>query len=446
MERTQALQKAHTAEELLAVVQRNAAELGPVNISAAYTCAVKLCRNGVPPQQQPAAVQQLLQHLHQLAEQQRQQCGARQLANIIWSCGRLQDPAAVQLLLPELLQARKLQQALPQEVSSTLWAAATLDLQLPDGAVQQLVQRFVQVLPDTNARNISNTLWAAATLNLQLQEGVAQQLVQRFVQVLPDTNAQAIPNTLWAAATMNLQLAEGAIKELTQHLIRSLPDARPQAISNTLLACGRMQYAPLQLLSALEQQLDGVLAASVPQDLSNIACACGELGYRGKLLPGALLQQAVQLLQDSNMCSFKMQALCNLCWCAAVLDLQQCVPQVLQLAAAAEHMLSIAASKMDFCQLYQVHLWLLDSKLPAPGQGLLGVLSQQQLQQCRDRWEQDLTQNTASAQASDLHRSVFAGVQALPGDTWQGTPVLEQRSADGSLSIDIAAKLHQGRR
>jgi hypothetical protein len=34
---------------------------------------------------------------------------------------------------------------------------------------------------------------------------------------------------------------------------------------------------------------------------------------------------------------------------------------------------------------------------------------------------------------------VFAAVTALPAHTWQHTPVLEQRSADGALSIDIAA-------
>jgi hypothetical protein len=142
---------------------------------------------------------------------------------------------------------------------------------------------------------------------------------------------------------------------------------------------------PLQLLSALEQQpqqLQGFLAAANPQALANTALACGQLGYSSKQLPIALLQQAVRLLQSRGSAgSFTAQGLCNLCWSAAVLDREQCVPLVLQLASAASQVLGSAALE-DLLQLYQVHLWLLDSCLPAPGQGLSGVLSQQ-LEQCR---------------------------------------------------------------
>jgi hypothetical protein len=116
---------------------------------------------------------------------------------------------------------------------------------------------------------------------------------------------------------------------------------------------------------------------------------------------------------------------------------------VLRLAAACKHVWGHAVDE-GLCQLYQVHLWLLDSQLPAPGQGLSGVLSQQQLQQCKHSWEQQLTDSTSSAKASDLHMSVFAAVQALLAGTWQQPPVLERRTADGALSIDIAATTSSG--
>jgi porphobilinogen deaminase len=93
------------------------------------------------------------------------------------------------------------------------------------------------------------------------------------------------------------------------------------------------------------------------------------------------------------------------------------VPQVLQLVSACPQVwaaaVDVTAADANLGQLYQVHLWLLDSRLPAPGQGLLGVLSQQQLQQCKDSWEQSLTESTSSAKASNLQRSVFAALQAL---------------------------------
>jgi hypothetical protein len=162
-------------------------------------------------------------------------------------------------------------------------------------------------------------------------------------------------------------------------------------------------------------------------------------------LPGALLQQAVKLLQDgdtASLNSFNSQGLCNLCWSAAVLDLQQCVPQVLQLAAAASQVVSTASDE-EVQQLHQVHLWLLDSQLPAPGQGLSGVLTQQQLEQCRDSWEQQLTA-TAREQSSRLQQSVYAAVLQLPLDTWQQRPQPEQATDDNACLIDIAAVTASG--
>jgi hypothetical protein len=438
----------------------------------------------VLPEQQPAAVQQLLQHLHQLAEQLQQQCGARSLANIMSACGHLSMAQTVQLLLPVFLQDSKLQQANPQEVSNTLWAVAGLGMPVEEDQVLQLVQRMKQLLPQANSQDISNALWSVAALGVQLAGDDAQQLVQHFIQVRAEATPQAVSNILGACASMGVQLTACVVQQLVQYLIKvlptantqdiansveavarmghtlpadqlqqavqrfrmQLPNAIPQHVSETLWACGRMHYTPLQLLSALEQQpqlLTALLAAAGPQSLANMAWACGELGRKGKLLPRVLLQQLVHLLQHSTICSYTMQNLCNSCWTAAVLDLQQCVSQVLQLVSACSELWAIAVDT-DLRQLYQVHLWLLDSRLPAPGQGVSGVLSQQQLQQCKDSWEQQLQRETASAKASDLHRSVFAALQALPADTWQQPPVLEQRIADGALSIDIAATTRSG--
>ena len=54
----------------------------------------------------------------------------------------------------------------------------------------------------------------------------------------------------------------------------------------------------------------------------------------------------------------------------------------------------------DLLQLYQVHLWLLDRELPAPAQGLSGVLSQLQLQQCKDAWEKQTAAVNSRQQSS----------------------------------------------
>jgi hypothetical protein len=313
--------------------------------------------------------------------------------------------------------------------------------------LQQLLERFEQLLPQASPQNVSNTLWAVATMQQQVPPKQLQQLLQRFQQLLPQAKPQAVSNTLWAVATMQQQVPPGQLQQLLQHFQNVLPQAKPQAVSNTLLACAKLQFMPLQLLSALEQQpqqLQKFLAAATPQHLANTAWACGQLGYSSKQLPGVLLQQAVTLLQSrGNAGGFTAQALCNLCWSAAVLDSQQCVPLVLQLAAAASQVWGSVVDE-EWQQLYQVHLWLLDSGLPAPGQGLSGVLSQQQLQQCGASWEQSLAAATAVSKTSALQRGVFAAAQQLPPDLWQEPPALEQVTADGAFSIDIAATTGAG--
>ena len=429
---TEAIKATRTPQQLLLVVQQHAADFDCINLGAACTHAPKLCREGLAQQQQPAAVQILLSELHQLAVRLQQHCEARQLANIIHSCSKLCMPDTAKLMVPLFLQASALQHAKPQEVSNVLWAAATLQLKLtavelrqllgklvavlaemnsqevsntvwavakmgqkvPRQQMQQLLGRFESVLASAKPQEVSNTLWAVAKMGQHVPAQQLQQLLGRFESVLASAKPQEVSNTLWAVATMGQQVRPQQLQQLLSPFDNMLPATKPQHVSNLLWACGKMQYTPLPLLQSLQQQhrqqLQQLLAAATPQELANMAWACGQLGYRGRLLPDALLHQAVKLLQDGGAQSFPIQGLCNLCWSAAVLDLQQCMPQVLQLAAAA-HQLFSTASVEELHQLHQVHMWLQDCHLPAPGQGLLGVLTQQQLEQCRASWEQRLT-------------------------------------------------------
>jgi hypothetical protein len=131
----------------------------------------------------------------------------------------------------------------------------------------------------------------------------------------------------------------------------------------------------------------------------------------------------------------------------AVLDLQQHAQQVLQLTQACSSMWS-SVEEEGQRQLWQVHIWLLDFQL-AGGQGLQGSLTEQQLQQCRAAWGEQMRQ-VANHQHTDFQRSVFAAVQQLP-ITWQQQPQMEQLSVgrdgatpDGALLLDIAGRTAAG--
>jgi hypothetical protein len=146
------------------------------------------------------------------------------------------------------------------------------------------------------------------------------------------------------------------------------------------------------------------------------------------------------------------QNLCNLSWSIAVLDLQQHAQQVLRFAQSCSSIWS-STDKAAQQQLWQVNTLLLDLQL-AGGQGLQGSLIEQQLQQCRAAWDQQM-QETAKQQHTEFQRSVFAAVQRL-GIAWQQQPQMEQLSVgrdslslvaatpDGALLLDIAGRTAAG--
>jgi hypothetical protein len=324
-----------------------------------------------------------------------------------------------------------------------MWAVATMQQQVPQQLLQAMLLRFEQVLPLAKPQAVSNTLWSVATTRQQVPQQLLQAMLLRFEQVLPLANPQEVSNTMWSVATMQQQVPQQLLQAMLLRFRQVLSPAKPQEVADALWACAKLRFVPLQLLSALEQypqQLQALLAAANSQAVANMAWACGKLGYRGKLLLGALQQAATQLRGSTG--DYSIQELCNLCWSAAVLDLQQCMPQVLQLAAASSLLWDTARSE-ELQQLYQMHLWLLDIQLPAPGQGLSGVLSQQQLEQCRESRVQQLAAN-AQQQVTHMQGAVLAVVQQLPAATWKLQPESEGVTADGLFSVDIAATTASG--
>jgi hypothetical protein len=397
-------------------------------------------------QQVPAGqLQQLLDALVDMRHQAKPQA----VSNALWAVATMgqQVPAGQ---LQQLLDATvdMLQAAKPQAVSNLLWAVATMGQQVPAGQLQQLLNALVDMRHQAKPQEVSNTLWAVATMGQQVPAGQLQQLLDAIVDKRQQATPQVMSNTLWAVATMGQQVPAGQLQQLLDAFWKQLQRATPQHIANTLWACAKQQYLPLRLLTA--PGVMELLCAGSTQNLANAAWACGQLGYKDGLLVPALLTAVQQRLaagamDDSNYCT--IHSLCNMCWAAAVLDLQQHGSQVLHMAHACSSIWSSTTAE-SHRQMWQVHTWLRDSQL-AGGHGLQGSLTEQQLQHCRAAWEQQM-QDTARQRVTDFQRSVFAAVCQLP-ITWQQQPQIEQLSVgrdgvtiDGALLIDIAGRTAGG--
>jgi hypothetical protein len=85
-------------------------------------------------------------------------------------------------------------------------------------------------------------------------------------------------------------------------------------------------------------------------------------------------------------------------------------------------------------------MWLLDCQLPTDdSKGLAGVLTQQQLEQCRASWQQLLAAEAGTGKVSQFQQAVLDALLRLPAATWRQPPALEQPTADWAALIDITA-------
>jgi hypothetical protein len=204
---------------------------------------------------------------------------------------------------------------------------------------------------------------------------------------------------------MGQQVPAGQLQQLLDALLKQLQHVKPQELANTLWACAKQQYLPQQLLSA--PGVVELLCTGNAQGLANAAWACGQLGHRDGLLVPALLTEVQQRLAAGAVTvnnNFTIQGFCNLCWAVAVLHLQQHALQVLHMARAGSFVWPTTTAEQHK-QMWQVHTWLLDCQL-AGAKGLQGSLTEQQLQQCRAAWEQQM-KHTACLTAADEAHSMF---------------------------------------
>ncbi|KAF6264900.1 hypothetical protein COO60DRAFT_1633968 [Scenedesmus sp. NREL 46B-D3] len=380
-----------------------------------------------------------------------QQVGSMDIATWPWATAKVFKLQCTKPQLDAACVQRHLHSA-PAANPRHLLNAVSAPCKVPANT-RQLQQTAVQ--QHQRPASIANHLCVMAEMGWQVEESEVKQLLADFVdrlhQAKPQHLSKDVSDTLWSVATMGQDVKEEHLQLLFNRFVDELQHAEPRNVSNALWAAAKLGLMPQQLLAV--PGLARLLKADSAQGLSNAAWACGQLGHRDAQLIGALLYEARRRLaragggSSSSKDSLSNQALTNLCWAVAVLDLRQYLKHVKPLAqACSRQWASLAAEGLQ--QLWQVHTWLLDFQL-AGGKGLQGSLTKQQLQECCAEWAAHL-QRQAQQPPSEYQRSVFAAVQQLPIN-WQQQPQMQQLSVgrdcvtpDGALLLDVAGKTAGG--
>ena len=370
----------------------------------------------------------LLQQMLQLLEPQLQQWQPRGLGEVMLTCSKLGYGGAELYSSCLGVFISKLQQADVQGLANVVYAVATA----PDDSTkqkcwpvveQQLLPAFTEAAADGQAapQETSNVLWGVATMEQQLSPEQLQHLLTGFVRVVDEAEPQAIANVTLAIAKMQQQVPAGQLQKLMEALASKLPSAKPQHVANTMWGVARLQPQPFYPAPLLEpkakQAIIRMLPAMIPQHFANIAWAYGMLGYQDEQLLLPLFNRArtsffIQEGSTSRKGEATTQHLGNMCWAAAVLNMQQLIGHVKHFATAVSGKWEDTAPEGKQ-QLYQVHMWLLDQQ--GNSRGLSGCLSAQQLQECKEQWQERVDKTAASGRTSTAHKAIFEAARHLQG-------------------------------
>jgi hypothetical protein len=186
-----------------------------------------------------------------------------------------------------------------QELSNSLWAAATLKEGAPDALkmVPTLANQVPMIAKDMNAQNVSNSLWAAATLKEAAPDvlKMVPTLANQLPGILKHMNAQEVSNTLVA-----LVLLQGSVPEV--YALLSKRDFAMKAANH---------FAHL-----FPEMNDADLHFAVP----SVVWSCAKVGVHHD----ELLTSVSQLFGSRKKCSKLTDwSVCALEWSYKVLDLKK---------------------------------------------------------------------------------------------------------------------------
>jgi hypothetical protein len=384
--------------------------------------------------------------------------------------------------MQQLLQCRP--NLVPQSISLSLWGVATLELRVEQAALLQLLQQLAQ--GDAEPQALSLSLWAAAKMKGEVPTPLLDQLYKRLAEVVEQANPQSLSNALWAAAAMLPQpyvpaalLGEQTSKQQQQQSQQQQQGKKQRQLGPRQGKQQRQQQQQQQQQSQQQQAAHATVMSRVagmkPSELSNVALALALLNIRDMQILQPVYDAAVQYLEgcssssspsgasdgdtptvaapssssrsrdssgsgggrnssDSPAYVMGPQALSNLCWAGAILDLRDSAHQLRAIAhactafAASGHVIG----NEEAVQLYQLHMWLTEQ---LGQQGLEGAMTPQQLQHCRDSMQAVVR---GGAKPSQLQQQVWEAAQLVPG---LQQLQLEAATEDGLMSVDIAAVL-----
>lgn len=209
---------------------------------------------------------------------------------------------------------KKLRQFLPQEITNTAWAFATLSV----SNTSLFLEISVKVLPrigEFDPQGLSNLTWACATVSFHdsaLMSALSSESIAKIQHFLP----QNLGNTVWALAKMSIQDFQ-LLHAAAGASLSCILEHKPQEISNTAWALAKLGFKHNPLMDGLASAALKNMDDLNPHDLSGTAWAFATLSYSQTELLQAISKASIQRLSE-----FNSQDLANTAWSFATCDFE----------------------------------------------------------------------------------------------------------------------------
>ncbi|CAE7937930.1 rsks-1, partial [Symbiodinium necroappetens] len=222
------------------------------------------------------------------------------LSNVLWALARVQSSIPA-VLLKELEGRRPL--AMSELVAST-WALA--ELRLASSAIWPSVTESLELYPRTS--RASSSLLRAHAVIMAPPPPALQKLD------LQGASPQTLANSLWALAKLQLSFSVDEVEDVLRFLNTQPSAFKPQEFSSCLWAIGSMDNE-VAVVAFFEKLQPPNFQCFEDHHLSQVAWAFASAGVGREDVMNPLAEEIVQRQ------SFGLQALANISWAYASLDM-----------------------------------------------------------------------------------------------------------------------------
>jgi hypothetical protein len=281
------------------------------------------------------------------------------------------------------------------------------------------------MLEEAVPQALGNTVWAVSELRQQcswqpqVDQRVWQKLLgeQQLRRMADSDNSQHVANALLglarlsspaakaacASSVIGLEYAQQCAVQLLQgRLAQQLDKWKAQHICNTMWVCGKVGVSDAAFFKRAAAASRKWLHKAAWANVMQLGYACRVLQLTDEKLMAGIVKRSQQLQQqrDEQRTSTSGVA-AAVSYAVATLDMQQLASDATTLVANCGVTADTQLLPGDAGMLWQVHAWLVQHQL-LDGQGLAGLLSQQQLEQGRVAAEAHHTQEQQQQQLATV--------------------------------------------